>query len=77
MDREPGPTVYACDSASSPFPWFLIQTQGEPSALAGTVRLKLKELEPLRSVYDIEPLGKRIGDAYEQHRLRMTLLIHP
>jgi predicted permease len=75
MDREPGPTVYACDSAPSPFPWFLVQTEGEPLALAGAVRLKLKELEPLRSVYDIAPLEKRIGDAYEQHRLRMVLLV--
>lgn len=56
MDREPGPTVYACDNAPSPFPWFLVQTEGEPLALAGAVRLRLKELEPLRSVYDITPL---------------------
>lgn len=75
LDREPGPTVYACDVAPTPFPWFLVQTEGEPSALAGAIRLKLKELEPLRSVYDIAPLEKRIGDAYEQHRLRTVLLV--
>ena len=75
MDRNPGPTVYACDSAPSPFPWFLVRTEGDPSALAGAVRLKLKELEPLRSVYDIAPLEQRIGDAYEQHRLRTALLV--
>jgi putative ABC transport system permease protein len=75
MDRDPGPTVYACNSAPSPFPWFLVRTQGEPLALAGAVRLKLKELEPLRSVYDIGLLEKRIGDAYEQHRLRTVLLV--
>lgn len=74
MDRDPGPTVYTCDIAPSPFPWFLVRTEGEPSALAGAVRRKLKELEPLRSVYDIAPLEERIGDAYEQHRLRMLLL---
>jgi len=75
MDRDPGPTVYACDSAPSPFPFFLVRTEGEPLALAGAVRLKLKELEPLRSVYDIAPLEKRIGDAYEQNRLRTLLLV--
>lgn len=74
MDRDPGPTVYACDSAPTPFPWFLARTQGDPLALAGAVRLKLKELEPLRSVYDIAPLEQRIGDAYEQNRLRTMLL---
>lgn len=75
MDRDPGPTVYACDSASTPFPWFLVRTQGDPLALAGAVRLKLKDLEPLRSVYDIAPLEQRIGDAYEQSRLRTMLLV--
>jgi putative ABC transport system permease protein len=74
IDRDPGPTVYACDSAPTPFPWFLVRTQGDPSALAGAVRLKLKELEPLRSAYDIAPLEERIGDAYEQNRLRTMLL---
>ena len=34
----PAPTVYACDSAPSPFPWFLVRTRGEPLALAGPVR---------------------------------------
>lgn len=54
-------------------PWFLARTQGDPSGLAGAVRLKLKDLEPLRSVYDIAPLEQRIGDAYEQNRLRTLL----
>lgn len=74
MDRDPGPTVYACDSAPTPFPWFLARTQGDPLALAGAVRLRLKELEPLRSVYDVAPLEQRIGDAYEQNRMRTMLL---
>ena len=75
MDREPGPTVYACDNAPSPFPWFLVQTEGEPLALAGAVRLRLEELEPLRLVYDITPLEERIRGAYEQQRVRTVLLV--
>lgn len=74
MDRDPVPTVYTCDIAPTPFPWFLARTQGDPLELAGTVRLKLKEIEPLRSVYDVAPLEQRIGDAYEQNRLRTLLL---
>jgi putative ABC transport system permease protein len=38
------------------------------------VRLKLKEREPLRSVYEISPLEDRIGDAFAQNRLRTTVL---
>ncbi len=75
LDRDPVPTVYACDCAPTPFPWFLVRTQGEPPALAAAVRLKLKQLEPLRSVYDMSPLEQRIGDAYEQNRLRTMLLV--
>ncbi len=74
IDRAPAPTVYACDSAPSAFPWFLMRTRGEPLALAGPVRSRLKELEPLRSVYDATPLEQRIDGAYAQNRLRTRLL---
>jgi predicted permease len=74
IDRDPAPTVYACDSAPTPFPWFLVRAHGDPLALTGTVRAKLDELEPLRSVYDLVPLAERIGEAYAQNRLRTALL---
>jgi putative ABC transport system permease protein len=75
IDRDPAPTVYACDSAPSAFPWFLVRTRGEPLSLARSVRQRLKEIEPQRSVYDLAPLEERIGDAYAQNRLRTTLLL--
>lgn len=75
MDSNPSPTVYACDTAPSPFPWFLLRTSGEPLSMANSVRLKMQQLEPLRSVYAVAPLKERIGEAYAQHRLRMSLLI--
>ena len=74
LDQAPGPTVYFCSSAQAPTPYFLVRTQGDPAAIVQAVRLKLKELEPLRAVYDIAPLETRIGDAFEQDRLRTTLL---
>lgn len=75
IDREPAPTVYACDSAPSPFPWFLVRTSGEPLPAAGAIRFKLKELEPLRSVFDISPLEDRVSEAYAQNRVRTVLLV--
>jgi putative ABC transport system permease protein len=74
LDQAPGPTVYFCSSAQAPTPYFLVRTQGEPAAITQAVRLKLKDLEPLRAVYDIAPLETRIGDAFAQNRLRTTLL---
>jgi predicted permease len=75
MDRDPFPTVYACHSAPTPFPWFLLRTRGDAAGLAGTVRVKLEEIEPLRSVYDIALLEALIGDAYAQNRMRTVLLV--
>jgi len=74
VDRDPAPTVYACDVAPSPFPWLLLRTTGEPLASIGAVRATLGDLEPLRSVHDIAPLEERIGDAYLQNRFRTLLL---
>jgi predicted permease len=75
LDRDPGPVVYTCFSAPNPTPHFLVRTRGEPEALAQTVRLKMKELEPARAVYAIAPLEERIGDAFTQNRLRTVLLV--
>lgn len=75
LDRHPGPTVYACFSAPNPIPHFLVRTHGEPMPAAETVRLKMKDLEPLRSVYNIAPLEHSISGAFNENRLRTTLLV--
>jgi putative ABC transport system permease protein len=74
VDRAAAPTVYSCDAAPNPFPWILLRTKGEPGALAASVRAKIHELEPLRSVFDLAPLEERIGDAYGQNRMHTALL---
>lgn len=74
IDHAAVPTVYSCDSAPNPFPWFIVRTKNEPASIAGAVRQRLAQLEPLRSVYDMAPLEERIGDAYAQNRLRTWLL---
>jgi predicted permease len=74
LDYPTVPTVYTCDSAPNPFPWFIVRTTGEPASIAAAVRQRLAQLEPLRSVYDMAPLEERIGDAYAQNRLRTWLL---
>lgn len=75
LDRDPGPVVYSCVSGGNPTPHFVVRTLGEPMAIASSVRLAIKAIEPLRSVYDIAPLEERIGDAFSQNRLRTILLV--
>jgi putative ABC transport system permease protein len=74
MDREPSPTVYWCYSALQPGTYFLVRTHGDPASMAETIRRKIHEIEPRRSVYDLTPLADRISDAYAENRLRTILL---
>src|SRR4030095_2399998 len=72
---DPAPTVYLCGNPAQPFRVFLTRTRGEPTSVAQAVRLKIKALDPLRSVYDMSPLEEWIGDAFAQNRLRTVLLV--
>jgi putative ABC transport system permease protein len=74
IDREPAPTVYSCNSTPNPTPYFLVRTGGDSRALAHTIRVAMRERDPLRSVYDLAPLEDRIGGAFAQNRLRTDVL---
>jgi putative ABC transport system permease protein len=72
--REPAPTVYWCLSAPYPSPYFLIRTQSDPMAMAETLRRKIHQIEPARSVFDISPLEQHLSDHFAETRLRTLLL---
>ena len=74
LNAAPAPTVYWCFSAPGPAPFFLIRTIGDPSAIADTVRRKMKELEPARAVFGVTPLEAHLDDAYREDRLRAVIL---
>jgi putative ABC transport system permease protein len=74
LDEHPVPTVYYCYSAPNPFPNYLVRTQGDPMAMAQTIRQKLHEIEPGRSVYGLMPLQQHLDDASSETRLRTWLL---
>ncbi|HSK11263.1 MAG TPA: FtsX-like permease family protein, partial [Vicinamibacterales bacterium] len=74
LDREALPTVYWCSSGHQPGTSFLVRTRGQPGALAETVRRRVNEVEPARSVYAITPLTDHISEAYSEERLRAMIL---
>ena len=74
MDHEPPPTVYWCFGAMQPGTFFLVRTHGDPASMTETIRRKIHEIEPRRSVYDLTPLSDHISDAYAENRLRTILL---
>ncbi len=74
LNREPAPTVYWCASAPNPSPYFLIRTQGDPMAMAETLRREIHRIEPARSVFGISPLEQHLSDSFAENRLRTILL---
>jgi putative ABC transport system permease protein len=75
INHQPSPTVYWCFGApGGPDPYYLVRTRSEPMAMAETIRQKIHEIEPTRSVFGIAPLEERIDDAFAENRLRTVLL---
>lgn len=74
LHHAPSPTVYWCSSAPRPSPFYFVRTIGRPDAMVETVRRKIKEIEPARSVHALLPLDERLGEAYSDDRLRMLTL---
>ncbi|MGH9732153.1 MAG: ADOP family duplicated permease [Candidatus Acidiferrales bacterium] len=74
LNHAPEPTVYWCFSAPMPDPYYLVRTHNEPMSLAQTVRKRLAQLEPDRSVFDMAPLTDHLDDSLSENRLRMVLL---
>ena len=52
----------------------MVRTRGEPMAMAETLRRKIHEIEPQRSVYNFTPLEEHLSEAFSENRLRTVLL---
>jgi len=74
LNTQPVPTVYSCFSAPDPFPNYLVRTHGDPMAMAETIRRRIHEIEPSRSVYAFAPLQEHLDEASSESRLRTMLL---
>lgn len=74
VNEPPVPTAYFCTSAPDPFPNYLVRTQGYPMAMVETIRQRIHDVEPGRSVYAFATLQGQLDDASLENRLRTTLL---
>jgi putative ABC transport system permease protein len=75
LDRAAVPSYYPCRVAyATPALAFLVRARGDPAGLVPAVQAKIKELEPLRAVYDVAPLPERIGEEHSDDRLRTSAL---
>src|SRR5262249_52382011 len=74
INKQPVPVFYVCTTGAQPNNYFFVRTRTQPAAMVETIRHKLRELEPARSVYEIIPLEDRLTDAFAENRLRTGLL---
>ena len=75
LDQPAVPSYYPCRVAyATPALAFLVRARGDPNGIVNAVRAKVKELQPLRAVYDVAPLPERIGNEYADDRLRTSAL---
>jgi predicted permease len=73
-NMEPGPVVYMCGAAMQPGAAYLVRTRIDPDALADTIRIRMADLEPSRSVFGVIRLESFIDDTLQEDRLRAVLL---
>lgn len=74
INELPVPTAYLCTPAPSPFPNYLVRTHGDPMKMAETIRQRIHEIEPSRSVYGLSTLHDHLDDSSSENRLRTVLL---
>jgi len=74
INRLAGPAVYVCVNAPGPDPYYLVRTHNSPMAMAETIRKKIHDIEPGRSVFEITTLEDHLGEAFAENRLRTVLL---
>jgi putative ABC transport system permease protein len=75
LNRAAAPTVYWCWNAPMPDPNYLVRiASDQPMTMAQTLRQKIHEIEPSRSVFDITPLSDHLDDAFAENRMRTVLL---
>ena len=74
LDHAPVPTAYWCAPFAQPGTYFLARTRNEPMTMAETIRLRLRDVAPMRSAFDFSPLEQHFSDALSENRLRTILL---
>jgi putative ABC transport system permease protein len=74
LNKAPVPVLYSCATAAQPNSFFLVRTRTQARSMMESIRRKLREIEPSRSVYDVSLLEERLTDAFAQNRLRALLL---
>ncbi len=75
LDKEPAPTVYYVHSAlRDPSMTLAVRTDGDPLALAETVRRIIREMDSAQPVADIRTMDQIVGQTFARQRFAALLL---
>jgi putative ABC transport system permease protein len=76
LEVEPVPEFYIWYEQGPPIaPFIVVRTQGDPSALAESVRAELKTLEPDMAVYDMRTMNEVLAASVASRRFVLILAI--
>jgi putative ABC transport system permease protein len=75
LARTPDPTLYlSYDQYPVDFMTFAVRTRGDPMAVVGPIRSRLRELDPDLPLFTVRPMTDLVSDSAARARLYATLL---
>jgi putative ABC transport system permease protein len=77
LDEPPLPTMYwpVAQIRATPSLAIVVRTEGDPAALAGTVREAIAEIDRAQPIYDMQPLDQLVAKSLDQRRFTLTLML--
>ena len=77
LDQPPMPEMYfpTAQSLTNPAIAFVMRTDGEPAALAATVRGAMAEVDAMQPIFDVQTVESLVGSSLGQRRFTLTLMV--
>jgi putative ABC transport system permease protein len=77
LDEAPLPTMYwpVAQIRMTPALAIVVRTQGDPGALASSVRAAIAEIDPAQPIYDLQTLDHLVAKSLGQRRFTLTLML--
>jgi putative ABC transport system permease protein len=77
LDEPPLSTMYwpVAQVRATPSLAIVVRTEGDPAALAGSVREAIAEIDRAQPIYDMQPLDQLVAKSLDQRRFTLTLML--
>ena len=77
LEEPPLPTMYwpVAQIRATPSLAIVVRTQGDPAALAASVRAAVAEIDPAQPIYEMQTLDQLVAKSLDQRRFTLTLMV--